>query len=53
VRQELTVLYQRHVAVESAKKRLNEEFEEPFAKELEEKLKTILNDKEEKELSDE
>lgn len=39
--------------MEYAKKRLTEEFEEGIQKELDEKIKTIIDGKEEKDLTDE
>lgn len=52
VRQELTILYQRHLASEFARGKIAE-FEESITQERADKIKAIVDGKEEKDLSDE
>lgn len=52
VRQELTILYQRHLASEFAKEKMVE-YEESINKECSENIKSIIDGKEDKDLTDE
>lgn len=47
------MLYQRHLAIEAARKKMTDEHEAELTKDLEDKLKIIMDGKEEKDLTDE